>query len=110
MGLLVYSPVASGKLGGKPDSNEGRRAIQERHPKAEAFETLCDEIGHAPADVALAWVANRPGVTAPIIGPRTMQQLEASVAAIDIELDAEALQRLDDLFPGPGPAPEAYAW
>ncbi len=110
MGLLAYSPLASGKLGGKADSNEGRRPAQDRHPKADAFEALCNEIGHPPGDVALAWVAHRPGVTAPIIGPRTMQQLEASVEAIDIELDAETLQRLDDLFPGPGPAPEAYAW
>ena len=110
MGLLVYSPLAGGKLGGRPDSNEGRRPVQDRHPKADAFEALCDEIGHPPGDVALAWVAHRPGVTAPIIGPRTMQQLVTSVEAIDIELDAETLQRLDDLFPGPGPAPEAYAW
>lgn len=110
MGLLVYSPVGSGKLGGKPDSNQGRRPLQERLPQADAFEALCGKIGHAPADVAVAWVANRSGVTAPIIGPRTMQQLEAAVAAVDIKLDAETLQRLDDLFPGPGPAPEAYAW
>ena len=110
MGLLVYSPHASGKLGGKPDSNAGRRAIQDRHPQADAFEALCDKIAHPPASVALSWVAHQPGVTAPIIGPRTMQQLEASVEAIDIELDEETLQRLDRLFPGPGPAPEAYAW
>jgi aryl-alcohol dehydrogenase-like predicted oxidoreductase len=61
--------------------------------------------------VALAWVASQPGVTAPVIGPRTMAQLESSLAALEIELSDEARKRLDEIFPGPGgPAPEAYAW
>jgi len=76
-----------------------------------AFQALCDELGHPAGSVALAWVASQPGVTAPVIGPRTMAQLESSLAALDIALSDEALKRLDELFPGPGgPAPEAYAW
>ena len=64
-----------------------------------------------PADVALAWLLHQPGVTGPIIGPRTLEQLEQSLRALEIELDEKALERLDEIFPGPGgPAPEAYAW
>ena len=61
--------------------------------------------------VALAWLLHRPGVTAPIVGPRTMAQLQDSMPAFDVTLDADALQRLDEIWPGPGgAAPEAYAW
>ena len=56
-------------------------------------------------------IASRPGVTAPIVGPRTLAQFEASLAALEIELGEDAAAELDGLFPGPGgPAPEAYAW
>ena len=114
LGFVPYSPLAGGRFGGAPGTNEpSRRALL---PKAAAqadadFQALCDDLGRAPADVAVAWVAQQPGVTAPIIGPRTMAQLEANVAAVETKLDAEALERLDKLFPGPGgPSPEAYAW
>jgi aryl-alcohol dehydrogenase-like predicted oxidoreductase len=50
-------------------------------------------------------------VTAPIIGPRTAEQLDGSLRALEIRLDDGALKRLDEIFPGPGgQAPEAYAW
>jgi aryl-alcohol dehydrogenase-like predicted oxidoreductase len=50
-------------------------------------------------------------VTAPIVGPRTVAQLESAVRAIAIDLPADLLSRLDSIFPGPGnQAPEAYAW
>jgi aryl-alcohol dehydrogenase-like predicted oxidoreductase len=71
---------------------------------------LCDELGHAPGDVALAWLLHQPAVAAPIIGPRTMEQLEASLRALKVSLDEAARARLDEIFPGPGPAPESYAW
>ena len=52
-----------------------------------------------------------PAVTAPIIGPRTEEQLEGSFRALEVELDEDVLRRLDEIFPGPGgAAPEAYAW
>ena len=70
--------------------------------------------------MALAWLLSREGVTAPIIGPRTIEQLDGSLRALEIELADETLTRLDELFPPPGPnssgangskpAPEAYAW
>ena len=68
-------------------------------------------MGEAPADVALAWLLRRPEVTAPIIGPRTMDQLTGSLRALELTLDAQTLERLDRIWPGPGgEAPEAYAW
>jgi aryl-alcohol dehydrogenase-like predicted oxidoreductase len=112
MAFLPYSPLGSGVLAGKPQENEaGRRAIMQANPKVDAFQDICREIGQAPADVAMAWVAGRPGVTAPICGPRTLAQLRSSLAALEIRLDEATLGKLDKLFPGPGgAAPEAYAW
>ncbi len=111
LGVLTYSPLAAGALADKlPEGERGRRFFLPERSFDDYF-GLCREIGHAPADVALAWVAQQPGITAPIIGPRTMEQFEGNLGALDIELEEETLQRLDELFPGPGgPAPEAYAW
>ena len=80
-------------------------------PRLEAYEAFCGELGAHPADVAVAWLLAVPGVTAPIVGPRTLGQLDASLRALDLRLDADALARLDRIWPGPGgEAPEAYAW
>jgi aryl-alcohol dehydrogenase-like predicted oxidoreductase len=112
MAFLPYSPLAAGALAGKPEGNDqGRRAYVRKDEAIEAYEALCRKIGHAPADVALAWLAARPGVTAPIVGPRTLEQFEANLAAVEIRLGEEVMGELDAIFPGPGgPAPEAYAW
>jgi aryl-alcohol dehydrogenase-like predicted oxidoreductase len=93
-----------------------RRSVQPRYermrPQLERWEKLCAEIGEEPAAVALAWLLHQKGVTGPIIGPRTLEQLEgASLRAIDLTLDDSTLAALDEIFPGPGGrAPEAYAW
>lgn len=119
LGVIPWSPLASGTLGGAlKKATEGRRAqdraqqiIAQHRPQLEAYETFCDEMGEKPADVALAWTLANPVVTAPIIGPRTLEQLDGSFRALEIKLSAEALQKLDAIFPGPGgPAPEAWAW
>jgi aryl-alcohol dehydrogenase-like predicted oxidoreductase len=120
LGLIPWSPLASGALAGsgRRAGATGRRGGQWAQaiitPNADrlaAFEAFCGERGQEPADVALAWLLARPAVTAPIIGPRTREQLDAAVGALEVTLDAKALERLDAIFPGPrGPAPEAYAW
>ena len=119
MGVIPWSPLAGGLLGGILDKVEGgRRAsedVQEELEKhrdgVEAYEKFCADLGEKPADVALAWLLANPVVTAPIIGPRTMEQLDGSMRALEISLDRDALARLDEIFPGPGgAAPEAYAW
>jgi aryl-alcohol dehydrogenase-like predicted oxidoreductase len=73
---------------------------------------MCDGLGERPAAVALAWLLAQDGVTCPIIGPRTMDQLDgASLRALDVSLSADTLSAIDAIFPGPGgTAPEAYAW
>jgi aryl-alcohol dehydrogenase-like predicted oxidoreductase len=77
----------------------------------EAYEAFCQELGEEPADVALAWLLHNPAVTAPIIGPRTMEQLQGSLRAVEIQLAEDAMRRLDEIWPGPGgEAPNAYAW
>jgi aryl-alcohol dehydrogenase-like predicted oxidoreductase len=81
------------------------------HPQLEAYVAHCREIGIRTADVALAWVLGNPAVTSPIVGPRTIAQLEENVAVLDIKLSEETLKKLDEIWPGPGgQAPEAYAW
>jgi aryl-alcohol dehydrogenase-like predicted oxidoreductase len=112
MAFMPYSPLGGGLLGGKPSDNErGRRSNVTQTDRVQKFGVLCEEIGQTPAAVALAWVSRRPGVTAPVIGPRTMAQFDSSLQALELELPEAALKRLDELFPGPGgAAPEAYAW
>ncbi|HEX8835105.1 MAG TPA: aldo/keto reductase [Abditibacteriaceae bacterium] len=116
LGLIPWSPLGGGFLGGllkKP--TEGRRSgmVDFDEPtriKLEAWEGLCDELGEQPADVALAWLLHNPVVTAPIIGPRTIEQLDGSLRAIEIKLSDETLKKIDTIFPGHKTAPEDYAW
>lgn len=119
VGLIPWSPLGGGLLGGVLKKiSEGRRSyegmqkqIEQYRPQIEAYEAFCVEIGEQPADVALAWLLNNPVVTAPIIGPGTVEQLTGSLRALEIKLTEEQLKRLDEIWPGPGgPAPEAYAW
>jgi len=119
VGLIPWSPLLGGLLGGalrkaregRSVGEQQRKRLEEHRPQVEEYEAFCDELGERPSDVALAWLLHQPGVTAPITGPRTMEQFEQSLRALEVELDDKALSRLDQIWPGPGgPAPEAYAW
>jgi len=119
VGVIPWSPLAGGLLGGVLSKiAEGRRAsadmqreIEQNRGQLEAYEGFCRDLGEQPADVALAWLLANPVVTAPIIGPRTLEQFDGSLRALEIPMPAETLKKLDEIFPGPGgPAPEAYAW
>jgi aryl-alcohol dehydrogenase-like predicted oxidoreductase len=119
LGVIPWSPLGGGLLGGVlQKASEGRRAsenmqkqIDKHRPQLEQYEALCQEIGESPADVALAWLLHQPAVTAPIIGPRTAEQLGGALKALDIRLTDDILNKLDEIWPGPGgQAPEAYAW
>ena len=119
VGVIPWSPLGGGLLGGVLRKiEEGRRAnatvqahIEQLRPQLVRYEMLCSELGEAPADVALAWLLAQPAVTAPIIGPRSLMQLQGNLRGLEITLDAEQLAALDEIWPGPGgPAPEAWAW
>lgn len=119
IGVIPYSPLAGGMLGGILQKvKTGRRAgkdmqreIKAKRPKLEAWEKFCKAIGEKPADAALAWVLKNPVVTAPIIGPRTMDQLTGALRAFKIKFSKDELKKMDEIWPGPGGvAPEAYAW
>jgi aryl-alcohol dehydrogenase-like predicted oxidoreductase len=126
IGLIPWSPLNGGLLsgvlrkqreGGGSRSTTGRSAdaLEANRERIEAYEKLCADLGEDPANVGLAWLLHQEGVTAPIVGPRTIAQLDSSLRAVAITLDAQVLARLDELFPPPGPngakpAPEAYAW
>jgi NDP-hexose C3-ketoreductase / dTDP-4-oxo-2-deoxy-alpha-D-pentos-2-ene 2,3-reductase len=117
LGVIPWSPLSGGLLGGISTAGVRRNAdrlksrIEQYRPQLEAYEKFCAELGEQPADVALAWLIAQPQVTAPIIGPRTLEQLEGAMRALEITLSPEALAKLDEIFPGPGgAAPEAYAW
>jgi len=119
VGVIPWSPLAGGLLGGVlGEADKGRRSserirkrVEERRAQLEAWEGFCRELGEKPADVALAWLLDSPAVTAPIIGPRTIAQLEGSLRALEIALSPDHRAALDRIWPGPGgEAPEAYAW
>lgn len=119
LGVIPWSPLHGGLLGGIiGKEQEGKRRLSGRsaeyvdghRDQLEAYENLAREVGHAPGELALAWLLHQPGVTGPITGPRTLEQFESAVAAVDIHLDQPTLDRLDEIFPGHKPAPEDYAW
>jgi aryl-alcohol dehydrogenase-like predicted oxidoreductase len=119
IGLIPWSPVARGLLAGAlQPTTIGRRAdedlkkdVEKYRPQLEAYEQLCREAGEAPAHIALAWLLHQPAVTAPIIGPRTLDQLNSTLRALELAFSKDFLKRLDEIFPGPGGhAPETYAW
>jgi aryl-alcohol dehydrogenase-like predicted oxidoreductase len=125
LGLIPWSPLGGGVLaGGAKQAKEGRRAgdwakrdIEKLGPQLDQWDSFAAEMGEKPADLALAWVLNNKVVTAPIIGPRTLEQLTGSLRALEIKLDESALDKIDAIFPAVGtngaaakPAPEAYAW
>jgi aryl-alcohol dehydrogenase-like predicted oxidoreductase len=119
LGIIPWSPLAGGVLGGAlAKAKEGRRSsknqqelIVKYEEQLKDYEAFCKQMGEQPADVALAWLLKNPDVTGPIIGPRTMEQLEGSMRVFDVKLTKKDMDKLDEIWPGPGgEAPEAYAW
>jgi aryl-alcohol dehydrogenase-like predicted oxidoreductase len=123
LGVVPWSPLNGGLLGGvlrkereggSVRSAMGRSGDLLKNPaereRIAAYEDLCDKHGFEPGDVGLAWLLTRPGVTGPIVGPRTRAQLDSALRAVELDLPAEFLLTLDELFPGPGASPEAFAW
>lgn len=117
IGLIPWSPLAMGVLAGRPSTGEDALRRSEQGAEFDRldaqlaeYQVLCTELGHSPATIAQAWLLHQPAVSTVIAGSRTVDQLEAAVAALDIELDATTLAELDRIWPGPGTAPESYSW
>ncbi|MFJ7902977.1 aldo/keto reductase [Streptomyces sp. NPDC096198] len=121
LGVIPWSPLHGGLLGGviKKEAEGGRRtsgraadslANTTIRAQIQAYEDLLDKHGLEPGETALAWLLTRPGVTGPIVGPRTAGQLQSALRAVELELSDEVLAGLEEIFPGPGPSPEAFAW
>ncbi|MDA0790926.1 MAG: aldo/keto reductase [Proteobacteria bacterium] len=118
LGFIPYSPLGGGLLAAASGAEDGKRskglfsvASEKKRQQLQQYAEICKDLGEHPADVAIAWVASNPDVTSPIIGPRTMAQLESALRGVEIELPLDIRERLDTIFPGPGgEAPEAYAW
>ncbi|MEU8787027.1 aldo/keto reductase [Streptomyces sp. NPDC048637] len=123
LGVIPWSPLHGGLLGGalrKEREGGAARSVSGRSADAlanstirtqiQSYEDLLDKHGLEPGEVALAWLLTRPGVTGPIVGPRTADQLTSALRAVELTLSDELLTALDEIFPGPGPSPEAFAW
>jgi aryl-alcohol dehydrogenase-like predicted oxidoreductase len=119
LGIIPWSPLGGGLLGGVLRKAKAQRRtesriqqqVEQHRSQLEAYEALCQQLGEEPADVALAWLLHNPAVTAPIIGPRTVEQLTGSLRALNVALSEDTLRKLDEMWPGPGgEAPKAYAW
>jgi aryl-alcohol dehydrogenase-like predicted oxidoreductase len=119
VGVIPWSPLDGGLLGGVlRKERDGRRrlagrareAVERNRAQIEAYEDFCEELGEEPGAVALAWLLHQEGVTAPIVGPRTLAQLDDATRALTLALDDDALKRLNEIFPGYRTAPEHYAW
>lgn len=119
LGLIPWSPLGGGLLGGAlKKAASGRRArppmiemIERYRPQLEAYEGLCEDLGERPSDVALAWLLHNPIVTAPLVGPRKVEQLTQTLRAAEISLSEDTMRCLDEIWSGPGgEAPQAYAW
>src|SRR3954454_7590360 len=87
LGVIPWSPLQGGLLGGvlrkeregsRRSTGRAKEQVEQHREQLGAYEDLCEELGEEPADVALAWLLTRPAVTGPIIGPRTMEQLDGA--------------------------------
>lgn len=118
MALIIYSPLGDGLLGGaiaKADRTRATPFLEALSPAGRAqlqrYEDYAASQGVGPGDLALAWLLHQPGVTAPIVGPRTREHLDGAFRALEISLSDQQLADFDEIWPGPGgQAPEAYSW
>src|SRR5512133_1764564 len=116
MGVMSYSPLTGGWLSGRWRKDTGQQsssragrlperfdlsqpANQRKLDAVEELARLADGAGITLIQLAIAFVLNHPAITAPIIGPRTMEQLESQLAAADVVLDEAVLDRIDEIVP-----------
>jgi aryl-alcohol dehydrogenase-like predicted oxidoreductase len=118
IGVVAFSPLAMGLLGGNVLNPERQSARSNKFlgnmsdaqiDQISRYGKLCREIGETEANVAVAWILSNPVITSPIVGPRTIEQLDSNLRALEIKLSEDVLNALDEIFPGPGgEATQAY--
>ena len=114
LGLIPWSPLGGGLLTGKykrgsevpADSRYAnlnpilaRRFIERIYDVIEPLQVMADDKGVPLSQMALGWVARQPGVTSPIIGPRTLEQMEDNLKALDVDFSEADLRRIDEIIP-----------
>lgn len=107
---LLGGILAKQRDTGRSASEVTQKLLTKHRHSIERYEAFCAKLGEQPSAVGLAWLLRQPGVTGPIVGPRTIEQFESNLHALDVHLDDAALDELNTMFPGPGTAPEAWAW
>jgi aryl-alcohol dehydrogenase-like predicted oxidoreductase len=110
IGLVPYSPLHAGLLAGALETGSKDPRVEAHRDQLEAYEGLCREVESKPAEVALAWLLRNPVVSSTIVGALTIEELQADLGALSVQLDDHVVERLDQIWPGPGEAPQAYAW
>lgn len=115
LAILPWSPLAQGFLTGKyrrgetqpadtrlaagVSANSGEHAVERAFDLVEVLESLAQEKNIPVSQLSLAWCIQQPGITSAIIGPRTLEQLEDNLAALDVKLTEEDFQRIDAVSP-----------
>ncbi len=119
LGIMPWSPLSGGLLAGalkketsgRRGSDNVKQKVEAKRTAVERWEALCSELGQPPERIALAWLLKNPIVTAPIMGPRTIDQLRDGLDVLSVTLDDDAWKNVEDIWPGPGgESPEAYSW
>ncbi len=119
LGIMPWSPLSGGLLAGalkketsgRRGSDNVKQKLEAKRTAVERWEALCSELGQPPERIALAWLLKNPIVTAPIMGPRTIDQLRDGLNVLSVTLDDDAWKNVEDIWPGPGgESPEAYSW
>lgn len=107
IGVVVFSPLMGGMLSGSivngitaggRSTKFAQKLSKEQLATLTAYSALCKELGESESNVALAWILRNSAVTAPIIGPRTLEQFESSLRAVEIDLPDDFVNELDQLF------------
>ncbi|WP_263775309.1 aldo/keto reductase [Klebsiella pneumoniae] len=106
----VYQPMGPGPNDRRLSAYHIRKACEDSLRRLKTDHIDVYQM-HPPSDVALAWLLQNPVVTAPLIGPRTVEQLQQALHATTVTLSDDTMSCLDEIWPGPGgEAPQAYAW
>jgi aryl-alcohol dehydrogenase-like predicted oxidoreductase len=106
----LHAGLLAGALQAATEGRTSDDRIEANRDRLEAYEGLCRELGAKPEAVAVAWLLRNPVVSTTIVGAMTIEELHADLGALSVHLDDEIAERLDRIWPGPGEAPQSYAW